>query len=85
MLKIPHNFVYMKKLGYIVIAMCSVPQSCPTLRDCMECSLPWNFPGKNSGMGCLVLLQGIFPIWIKSAFVSCVSCIGKWIIYCCAT
>ena len=22
---------------------------------------PWNFPGKNSGAGCLFLLQGIFP------------------------
>ena len=22
---------------------------------------PWNFPGKNTGMGCHVLLQGIFP------------------------
>ena len=23
---------------------------------------PWNFPGKNTGMGCHFLLQGIFPI-----------------------
>ena len=22
---------------------------------------PWNFPGKNTGVGCHVLLQGIFP------------------------
>ena len=22
---------------------------------------PWNFPGKNTGMGCHFLLQGIFP------------------------
>ena len=22
---------------------------------------PWNFPGKNTGMGCQLLLQGIFP------------------------
>jgi len=22
---------------------------------------PWNFPGKNPGMGCHFLLQGIFP------------------------
>ena len=22
---------------------------------------PWNFPGKNSGMGCHFLLQGVFP------------------------
>ena len=23
---------------------------------------PWDFPGKNTGMGCHILLQGIFPI-----------------------
>ena len=22
---------------------------------------PWNFPGKNTGVGCHALLQGIFP------------------------
>ena len=22
---------------------------------------PWDFPGKNTGVGCLFLLQGIFP------------------------
>ena len=24
-------------------------------------SCPWNFPGKNAGVGCHFLLQGIFP------------------------
>ena len=33
-----------------------VSQSCPTLCDC-----PWNFPGQNTGVGGLSLLQGIFP------------------------
>ena len=28
----------------------------------MDCSLcPWDFPGKNTGVGCHYLLQGIFP------------------------
>ena len=36
-----------------------VPQSCPTLCNPMDC--PWNFPGKNNGVGCHSLLQGIFP------------------------
>ena len=32
-----------------------VSQSCPTLRDPMDCSLPdsWDSPGKNIGVGCL--------------------------------
>ena len=39
-------------------------QSRPTLCNCMESTrllCPWDSPGKNTGMGCHVLLQGIFP------------------------
>ena len=35
-----------------------VAQWCPTLCDPMVC--PWNSPGKNTGVGCHSLLQGIF-------------------------
>ena len=40
-------------------------QSCPTLHDSMDCSLPDSLvhgdpPGKNTGMDCHALLQGIF-------------------------
>ena len=37
-------------------------QSCPTLCNFMD-RLPcaWDFPGKNTGLGCHFLLQGIFP------------------------
>ena len=43
-----------------------VTQSCPTLCDPMDYSLPgsscpWDFPGKSTGVGCHFLLQGIFP------------------------
>ena len=42
-----------------------VSQSCPTLCDPMDCSLPGSsvhgIPGKNTGVGCHALLQGIFP------------------------
>ena len=34
-------------------------QLCLTLRDPMGCS-PWDFPGKNPGVSCHFLLQGIF-------------------------
>ena len=40
-------------------------QSCPTLCFAVDCSLPgfssMGFSGKNSGVGCHALLQGIFP------------------------
>ena len=45
--------------------VCSVAQSCPTLCDPVDCSLPgilcpWEYPGKNTRVGCHYLLQGIF-------------------------
>ena len=43
-----------------------VAKSCPTLLQPHGLSptrllCPWNFPGKNMGVGCYFLLQGIFP------------------------
>ena len=41
-----------------------VAQSCQTLCDAMDpirLLHPWDFPGKNTGMGCHFLLQEIFP------------------------
>ena len=40
-------------------------QSCLTLCNPIDCSLPvcpWDSPGKNTGVGCFALLQGIFLI-----------------------
>ena len=57
--------------------------SCPTLCDPMDCSPPGSSvhsPGKNTGVGCHALLQGIFPtrdqIWVSS-----VSCFGRRVLY----
>ena len=46
--------------------VCLVSQSCPTLCDPMDCSPPGSSVhgdsrGKNPGVGCHALLQGIFP------------------------
>ena len=46
--------------------LCLVAQSCLTLSDPMDCSLPGSSvpgdsPGKNTGVDCHALLQGIFP------------------------
>ena len=40
---------------------CSVFQSCPTHCDSIDCSLPGSSPGKTTGVGCHLLLQGLFP------------------------
>ena len=47
--------------------VCVCAQPSPTLCDPMDCSPPGSslhgidFPGKNTGVGCNLLLQGIFP------------------------
>ena len=46
--------------------VCCLFQPCPTLCDPMDCSPPGSSvhgdsPGKNTGVGCHALLQGIFP------------------------
>ena len=47
------------------LCLCLVTQSCPTLCDPVDCSPPGSSvhgdsPGKNTGVGCHALLQGIF-------------------------
>ena len=45
---------------------------------------PWNFPGKNNGVGCHFPLQGSSRPR-DGTCVSCVSCLGRQILYHCAT
>ena len=51
----------------MIVVLCLITQSCPTLCDPMDCSLPGSSvhghsPGKNTGISChALLLQGIFP------------------------
>ena len=51
-----------------VIVLYLVTRSCPTLCEPKDCSPPGtsvreDSPGKNTGVGCHALLQGIFPSW----------------------
>ena len=60
-----------------------VAQSCPTLCDPMDCSPPGSSvhgdsPDKNTGVGCPVLLQRIFPnLGSNPHLLNC-----RWILYC---
>ena len=54
------------KLGKGIEALCLEAQLCPTLCDPVDYSPPGSSvhedsPGKNTGVGCQALLQGIFP------------------------
>ena len=60
-----------------------VAQSCPALCDPMDYSSPvssvhGDSPGKNSGVGCHALLQGIFPT--QGSNPGLLRC--RWILYC---
>ena len=55
-------------------------QSCPTLCDPMDSSLPGSSvhgdsPGKNTGVGCCALLQGILP---TQGLNPCLLCLPHW-------
>jgi len=63
-----YSIMYMCMYIYVYLCVCafSVTQSCSTICDPMGCSLPGSSvhgdsPGKNTGVGCHFLLQGIFP------------------------
>ena len=54
------------KKQLFVLQCVLVAQSSPTLCNTMELQparllCPWNSPGKNTGVGCQALLQGIYP------------------------
>ena len=61
-------------------------QSCLTLFDPMDCSplatllVPWDSPGKNTGVGCHAFLQGLFP---TQGLTPCLesTCIGRQVLY----
>ena len=66
----------------VCAVLCLVAQSCLPLYDPIDCSPPGSsahgdFPGKNTGVGCHALLQGIFPTQgSNSGLPHC-----KWILY----
>ena len=58
--------------------LCLVTQSCPTLCDPPGSSVHGDSPGKNTGVGCHALLQGICPI--QESNPGLLHC--RWILYC---
>ena len=69
-------------LNFKCAVLCLVAQACPTLCGPMDCSPPGSSvhghsPGKNIGVGCYALLQGIFPTQgLNPGLLH-----GRWILY----
>ena len=62
-----HTYSHKNMPTLLSVVLCVATQSCLTLCDPMDCSSPvssvhGDSPGKNTGVGCHALLQGIFPI-----------------------
>ena len=86
------GFLHIRQFWNITV-LCLVAQSCPTLCDPIEepnrllcnpndgsltgSSVHGDSPGKNIGVGCHVLLQGIFPI--QGSNPDLLPC--RWILY----
>ena len=70
----------------LTLGACSVSQSCLTLWDPMDCScrasLSMGFSRQECWSGCHFLLQGILPTQGLNP-ISCISCIGRQILYHC--
>ena len=45
-----------------------------------QAPLPWDSPGKNTGVNCHLRLQGIFPTQDRT-YVSYIFCIARWVLY----
>ena len=65
------------------VCMCSVAQLCLTLQphglQPIRLLCPWDFPGKNTGVGCHSSSRGSSRPRDR-ACVSCISCIGRWVL-----
>ena len=70
----------------VCVCMCVCAKSLLTLCNPMDCMqptrllCPWDSPGKNTGVSCHALLQGIFLTQGLNPRLS-VSCIGKCVLY----
>ena len=74
-------FIFSPEHAFLTV-LCSVTQSCPAVCNPIDCSPPGSsahgdFPGKNTGVGCHALLQGIFPTQgLNPGLPQC-----RWILY----
>ena len=69
---------------YIECVYAKIFQSCPTLCNPMHCSPPGSpvheiFLGNNTGVGCHVLLQGVFLTQGSNPYIYVYT--GRWVLY----
>ena len=70
---------------WLSLLPCRHAQSCLTLCNLMDCCPPrsfclWVLSGKNTGLGCQFLLQGIFPTQESNLYFVCLL-LCRWMLY----
>ena len=55
--------------------------SLPHRRQPTRLPHPWDSPGKNTGVGCYALLQGIFLTQGSNPCLLCLTCVGRQVLY----
>ena len=81
--EIIHYITVLRGEGIYVLSL--VAQSYPTLCKTMDCNMPGssvhgNSAGKNTGVGCHALLQGIFPTQgLNPGFLHCRQFFTDWV------
>ena len=78
--------VYLSTHPSITLRACSVVSDSLPPQGLQPTRLlqPWDFPGKNTGVNCCFLLQGVFPTQGLTC-IPCASCVGRQILHHCAT
>ena len=66
-------YMFSSSIGFDSLPFCGL---WPTRFFC-----PWDFPGKDTGVGCQFLLQRIFPAQGRNLLLSCIFGIGRQILY----
>ena len=69
-----HSAFSVDQLSHLSYAdcVCAYAQSCLTLCNPMDCSLPWDFLSKSTGVDCHFFLQGIF---LTQGSIHCLQCL----------
>ena len=77
--------VFSYKLLCVCVCLCVCAQSLSHVR--LFCDpkyrflCPWDFPGKNTGVGCISYSYSRGSSWLRDwTCISCVSWVGRWII-----
>ena len=94
---IQHANLLYHRIVWICVCVCVCPhaRACTRAQPCLilwphglqlaSLLCPWDLPSRNTGVGCHFLSRGCSQPREDQTHISCISCIGRLIIYHCTT